>query len=121
MVTFVATLTGKQQPKQSARAKKKQDETGLEIACFRHSVVQAAVRQEIYIIRYPHYLHTRVLLPKQVKFLWEDMICLHWLWALPNTPEAYVDALDIVPASCLSCMENHTPGIVRYSLTVRNT
>jgi hypothetical protein len=63
-------------------------------------------RGEIY--GYPHYLHTRVLLPKQVKFLWEDVICLYWPWAVSNTPEAYVDALDMVPALSVMHGKSHS-------------
>ena len=73
-------------------------------------MAQAAVnmfRGEIY--GYPHYLHTRFLLPKQVKFLWQDVICPCWPWAVSNTPPNFSGALDMAPA--LSIMQTQWKNV----------
>ena len=72
-------------------------------------MAQAAVnmfRGEIY--GYPHYLHTRFLLPKQVKFLWQDVICLYWPWAVSNTPPNFSGALDMAPALSIMHGKSHS-------------
>ncbi|XP_028409273.1 uncharacterized protein LOC114531868 [Dendronephthya gigantea] len=92
-----------------SKSKKKQDETGLEVACCRHSIAQAAVnmfRGEIY--GYAHYLHTQYLLPRHVKFLWQDVICLYWPWAVSNTPRRLLKALDMAPALSVMHGKSHS-------------
>ena len=31
---------------------------------------------------YAHYLHTKVFVPLKVKYLWEDVVCKYWPWAI---------------------------------------
>ncbi|CAB3983368.1 Hypothetical predicted protein [Paramuricea clavata] len=59
------------------------DETGLEIAGCRHAVAQWAVnmfRGEIY--GYSNYIHVHKMVPNNVKYIWQDIICKYWKWAL---------------------------------------
>ena len=72
-------------------------------------MAQAAVnmfRGEIY--GYAHYLHTQYLLPKQVRFIWQDVICLYWPWALSNTPSRFIGALAINPALSVMHGKSHS-------------
>lgn len=66
-----------------SKKKAHQDETGLEVAGCRHALAQKAVNMhsgEQY--GYPHYLHALVLQPLGINFLWQDVICRYWPWAM---------------------------------------
>ncbi|XP_028415543.1 uncharacterized protein LOC114538615 [Dendronephthya gigantea] len=63
-------------------------------------------RGEIY--GYAHYLHTQYLLPRHVKFLWQDVICLYWPWAVSNTPRRLLKALDMAPALSVMHGKSHS-------------
>ena len=70
----------------TSNSRRNQDETGLEVAGCRHALAQKAVnmfRGEQY--GYPHYLHVFALMPLGVRYLWQDVICRYWPWALRKT------------------------------------
>ncbi|XP_032232016.2 uncharacterized protein LOC116605656 isoform X1 [Nematostella vectensis] len=71
------------------KKKKNLSETGLEIAACRHGLAQNAINMmygEIY--GYAHYLQLNHFIPKGVKFLWYDVVCLYWPWLRRNENEA---------------------------------
>ena len=60
-------------------------ETGLEIAGCRHGLAQHAVNMlhgEVY--GYAHYLQTKYFIPKNITFMWYDVICKYWPWLIKN-------------------------------------
>ena len=64
-------------------AKAKQDETGLAVVGCRHTIAQKAVnmyRGEMY--GYPHFLQVHFMLPNGVQYMWQDVICKFWPWAV---------------------------------------
>ena len=66
----------------TARRRRKLDETGLEIAGCRHGLAQWAVNMyqgEIY--GYAHFIQSKKMLPAGVNFFWEDIVCKYWKWA----------------------------------------
>ena len=67
----------------TSTSRQKLAETGLEVAGCRHSIAQKAVNMttgEQYC--YPHYLHSQIFAPLGVRFLWQDVICKYWPWAV---------------------------------------
>ncbi|XP_046863236.1 uncharacterized protein LOC124456981 [Xenia sp. Carnegie-2017] len=96
--------------KMVSKSKKNQDETGLEVAGCRHSIAQATLnmfRGEIY--GYAHYLHMNFLQPHKVKYMWEDIICKYWPWALRVTSEENQNALkNIAPALSIMHGKSHS-------------
>ena len=88
--------------KSMSSAKSKLSETGLEVAGCRHSIAQAAVNMttgEQYA--YPHFLHSQILLPLGIKYLWQDVICKYWPWAtrLGQQKPQFAEAVEkVIPA-----------------------
>ncbi|XP_046862765.1 uncharacterized protein LOC124456337 [Xenia sp. Carnegie-2017] len=63
------------------KRKSRLDETGLEIAGCRHAIAQWAVnmfRGEIY--GYSNYIHVHKMIPNNVKYIWQDIICKYYIW-----------------------------------------
>ncbi|XP_046856056.1 uncharacterized protein LOC124449149 [Xenia sp. Carnegie-2017] len=96
--------------KMVSKSKKNQDETGLEVAGCRYSIAQATLnmfRGEIY--GYAHYLHIIFLQPHKDKYMWEDIICKYWPWALRVTSEENQNALrNIAPALPIMHGKSHS-------------
>ena len=62
---------------------------GLEIACCRYDLAQWAVNMfcvEIYKYGYANYICVHKMMPNNVEYMWEDIICKYWKWAqnIPN-------------------------------------
>jgi len=71
-----------------SRKKASLDETGLEYAVCRHGFAQRGVnmfRGEIF--GYAHYyLQKFLMVPKNVEFIWYDVICKYWTWLSSRDP-----------------------------------
>ena len=81
------------------KRKSRLDETGLEIAGCRHAIAQWAVnmfRGEIY--GYSNYIHVHKMIPNNVKYIWQDIICKYWKWAVKASKSDESNAHEIKPA-----------------------
>lgn len=59
------------------------DETGLLVAGCRHALASKAVNMFTgERFSYHHYFHVTHVLPRKVEFLWQDVICKYWPWAV---------------------------------------
>ena len=85
--------------KATSKTMKNLDETGLVIAGCRHTLALKAVNMfcgELYVVYfsihaslhtwkcrfgYMHFLHTRELCERNVKFMWHDVVCQYFPWS----------------------------------------
>ena len=78
------------------------------VAGCRHAIAQKAVNMkhgELY--GYAHYLHVNFMLQHSVQFIWQDIACKYWPWAIKvadrlpvwrGTVEAMKPALSVMHA-----------------------
>jgi len=98
--------------RQSKTKSNKLDETGLVVAGCRHAVAQKAVNMfagELYA--YSHYLHINFLQRNGIQFIWQDVVCKYWPWAVKvaNTdPEWKASVKDIRPALSVMHAKGHS-------------
>lgn len=61
------------------------DETGLEIAGCQHGLAQWAVNMyQGEIFGYANFIQLKRMVPANVNFFWEDVVCRYWPWTRIN-------------------------------------
>ena len=85
-----------------SRRKAKLDETGLYLCACRHQIAQKALNMfqgEIYA--YPLCIQKYFVVPKQIGYFWQDVICQYWPWlkkVAADVAEKQVPALSVMHA-----------------------
>ena len=85
-----------------SRRKAKLDETGLYLCACRHQIAQKALNMfqgEIYA--YPLCIQKYFVVPKQIGYFWQDVICQYWPWlkkVAADVAEKQMPALSVMHA-----------------------
>ena len=103
---------------EAGRRKTNLDETGLEICGCRHELAQRAVSMfvgEIY--GYVYSIQSEFMIPNQVEFFWEDVVCFYWPWLMKRRPD-YGEQMK--PALSLMHVKLHSPQCRVRNQTICN-